>query len=98
MDYTLDSLLQAIWDDYLELAPDANGIHTLFTNSNNGAVVNDHIALRTFNLSSVNLQVLARAFINHGVCRRGGLRFPCPQTGGQTLPAPRPRVTQSIHQ
>ena len=49
----LQQLFAAIWDDYLELNPDARSIYQLFGGA--AEVVNDHIALRTFNIEKVNI-------------------------------------------
>ena len=72
----INALLEAMWQNYLELTPDARSIHDLFANQNNGVVINDHIALRTFNLSKVNINKLARPFIEAGYVEAGQYEFP----------------------
>ncbi|MGI9279564.1 MAG: DUF1338 domain-containing protein [Endozoicomonas sp.] len=69
-------LLEAMWQNYLELTPDARKIHDLFAGQNNGRVINDHIALRTFNLDKVNLEKVARPFLNAGYVAGGDYEFP----------------------
>ncbi|WP_461535611.1 2-oxoadipate dioxygenase/decarboxylase family protein [Spongorhabdus nitratireducens] len=59
-------LLQAMWENYLALNPDARRIHDLFAELNDGVVVNDHIALRTFALEPVRLEAIARPFLEAG--------------------------------
>lgn len=60
----INQLFNALWLDYIKLTPSALTIHQLLGGSNK--IVNDHIALRTFNLPEVNLQVLARHFEHLG--------------------------------
>lgn len=76
MDNSIESLLTAMWTDYLQLAPDAQGIYDLFAADNDGAVINDHIALRTFNLPLVNLNVIARPFLEYGYVEGDEYGFP----------------------
>ncbi len=72
----INKLLYAMWQDYLALTPDARPIHDLFASMNNGVVVNDHIALRTFNHPSVNIDKLARPFIEAGYIAEDSYQFP----------------------
>lgn len=76
MDNTIESLLTAMWHDYLKLAPDAQSIHDLFAAENNDIVINDHIALRTFNLPEVSLSVIAKPFTDNGYVEGGDYHFP----------------------
>ncbi len=62
----IKSLLQSMWENYLALNPDARRIYELFAGLNNGVVVNDHIALRTFALEPVRLETIARPFLEAG--------------------------------
>ncbi|GAA4649588.1 DUF1338 domain-containing protein [Kistimonas scapharcae] len=71
----IDSLLNAMWEDYLTLNPDARRIHDLFAGLNNGVVINDHIALRTFNNDKVCLDKIARPFLEAGYQPKGDYRF-----------------------
>lgn len=73
---TIHSLLNAMWQDYLDLTPDAKPIHRLFSNLNDGIVINDHIALRTFNLEKVNLEKIAQPFLDAGYIAGGDYDFP----------------------
>ncbi len=67
--------LDEMWMDYLLLNPEAHQIHQLFS-ERNPEVVNDHIALRTFDLPAVNLQRIAQPFINAGYLCGGEYHFP----------------------
>ncbi len=61
----LQSLLQAMWVDYCDLNPAARRIYELFTKEGE-TVLNDHIALRTFNHPRLGIQSLAKVFENYG--------------------------------
>lgn len=55
-----------MWTDYITLNPQAEKIHKLLT-SNGETVLNDHIALRTFNHPRLGgIQAMAKHFINLG--------------------------------
>ena len=49
----VDTLFRALWEDYRAVTPSADRIHGLLAERENTAIVNDHIALRTFNLAPV---------------------------------------------
>ncbi|MCB0343139.1 MAG: DUF1338 family protein, partial [Bdellovibrionales bacterium] len=61
----MEQLFGDMWDDYLKLNPLAQKVYRLFTERGE-AVVNDHIALRTFNLPKVNMDRLAKVFVENG--------------------------------
>ena len=63
-----------LFDEYQNLNPSVKKIHQLF-NSNNETIVNDHIAFRTFNYSHVNVNVLAKPFLERGYKEKGNYRF-----------------------
>ncbi|EGU29685.1 hypothetical protein VII00023_04667 [Vibrio ichthyoenteri ATCC 700023] len=71
---TPDVLFESLWNDYIErLCPSAGNIHKLLQQSD--ALINDHIALRTFNITPVNLEVLAQPFIALGYQAGGDYLF-----------------------
>lgn len=72
---SIEPLLEGMWKNYLELNPDARRIHDLFANINDGIIINDHIALRTFNLKKVSLEKIASPFINAGYTAKGDYNF-----------------------
>ena len=76
MKLTIQQLLDAMWQDYLALTPDAKPIHQLFAGQNQGVVVNDHIALRTFDLDKVALEKIARPFLEAGYQSVDDYQFP----------------------
>lgn len=71
---TLPSLLDKMWKDYVAINPLAQKIHDLFTQRGD-EVMNDHIALRTFNDPRVNIQVMAAPFIKSGYKYSGEYHF-----------------------
>jgi len=67
-------LLDILWNDYATLNPQARAIHNLLR-SKGETVVNDHIALRTFGHPKVNLNVVAKAFIDVGYQAKDSYQF-----------------------
>jgi hypothetical protein len=67
-------LLDQLFDDYQNLNPSVKSIHQLF-NSKQETIVNDHIAFRTFNYSDININVLAKPFIERGYKEKANYRF-----------------------
>ncbi|MBD1387961.1 DUF1338 domain-containing protein [Neiella sp. HB171785] len=66
-------LFDALWQQYLEVTPSALAIHQLL--SHDGTINNDHIALRTFNSSPVQLEALAAPFEALGYQAKGDYQF-----------------------
>ena len=65
----LDTLFANLWQDYTSITPSARKIHQLLAEhegAENKALVNDHIALRTFNFDKINLDKLAAHFLALG--------------------------------
>ena len=71
----IDTLLAAMWADYTAMNPKASRIFELFR-ARGETVVNDHIALRTFDHPSIGIDVLARPFLDSGYRERGDYTFP----------------------
>lgn len=71
---TLPSLLDKMWQDYISINPLAKRIYDVLT-SEGEALVNDHIALRTFNHPRVSVDVLAKPFIDSGYIFGGDYQF-----------------------
>lgn len=69
----LDTLFANLWQDYINITPSAHKIHDLL--GMHGEIVNDHIALRTFNLEKVNLDKISAHFINLGYEEKGQYNF-----------------------
>jgi hypothetical protein len=71
----LPALLDKMWGDYIGLNPQAQQIYDRFITQGE-RVVNDHIALRTFGLPPVSIDVLARPFVTSGYRPAERYRFP----------------------
>ncbi|PAV24757.1 succinyldiaminopimelate aminotransferase [Tamilnaduibacter salinus] len=69
------TLFQKLWEHYLTVTPSAQDIHRLLGGTQGQAIVNDHIALRTFNLDPVRLDRLAEHFRVLGYQRGGEYHF-----------------------
>jgi hypothetical protein len=73
---SVDDLLAALWRDYVALTPQALHIHDLLT-ARGETLINDHVALRTFDLPGIGIGALARTFERHGwIQRDDDYRFP----------------------
>lgn len=70
----LGNLFEKLWQQYSETNLQALQIHTLFKERGE-EVVNDHIALRTFGLPKVNIEVLANFFKAYGYEEKGQYEF-----------------------
>ncbi|MCY4644514.1 MAG: DUF1338 domain-containing protein [Bacteriovoracales bacterium] len=70
----LENLLDEMWRDYLNLNPEVRGIYELFQAVGEN-VVNDHIALRTFNLEKTNIKRLAKPFKDCGYEKKDTYHF-----------------------
>lgn len=68
-------LFADLWQDYVKVTPSAARIHALLGSSQQDDVINDHIALRTFNLPKVALEKLAAHFIAVGYTEQGEYHF-----------------------
>jgi len=73
MHTNVNALFEALWQDYIEMTPSAAKVHQLL--SQGEKIINDHIALRTFNISKVNLDVLAAHFESIGYVACGDYKF-----------------------
>lgn len=70
----LESLLTSMWDDYSTQNPQTKKIHDLFIAQGN-KVVNDHIALRTFNDPRVGITQLSKSFLASGYVEKDDYQF-----------------------
>lgn len=72
---TLASLLDKMWIDYVAINPLAKKIYDLLS-SEGEKILNDHIALRTFNYPRVSVDVIAKPFMDSGYVYKGDYHFP----------------------
>lgn len=70
----INEIFDRFWRLYVAQNPDALHIFKLFTNQGE-QVVHDHIALRTFNDSRMNMDVIARIFSENGYEKKGDYEF-----------------------
>lgn len=70
----LESLLASMWTDYSAQNPQAQKIHDLIKNQGN-RIINDHIALRTFNDPRVGIAQLSKSFIDSGYIEKDDYQF-----------------------
>jgi len=70
----LENILNRLWTDYSDQNPSAGKIFKLFTDEGE-TVVNDHIAFRTLDNPMINIDVIARQFINNGYVPKGDYQF-----------------------
>ncbi|MCF7513517.1 DUF1338 domain-containing protein [Pseudoalteromonas sp. L23] len=75
MHNNVDTLFEHLWDNYLEVTPSAVKVHELLGSTQKDDVINDHIALRTFNIEKVGLEKLAAHFKAVGYTECGEYHF-----------------------
>jgi len=61
-----NTLFEKLWQNYSDVTPSAAQIHRILGAEQDQVIVNDHIALRTFNLAPVGLDALAQHFLALG--------------------------------
>lgn len=66
-----NTLFEKLWQNYREVTPSAEQIHRILGAEEGHTIINDHIALRTFNFEPVGLEALAEHFLSLGY-REGG--------------------------
>lgn len=71
---TLSELLDLMWKDYCDLNPQAKKIYDLLSH-NGESVLNDHIALRTFQHPKMGIESLAKTFRSFGYEEKGEYFF-----------------------
>lgn len=69
-----EAIFQKLWNIYTGQNPSVKKVYDLFL-SEGEEVVNDHIAFRTFDDPRVNIEVLARPFLEGGYVEKGQYRF-----------------------
>jgi len=68
-----DAFFSLLWDDYLNFAPSAGRIHAVL--GGGAPIVNDHIALRTFNTPKLGLAAMEPRILEMGYVRGGEYAF-----------------------
>ena len=62
----IEDFLIKMWKDYSELNPHIIKVLQLIKNKEPNKIVNDHIALRTFNHKKINRHILSKYFVENG--------------------------------
>lgn len=75
MNENCKALFEALWDAYTEQNPGAKKVFDLFEKAGE-SVSNDHIAFRTFNVPSINIDVMAKPFLDCGYVFVQDYHFP----------------------
>ncbi|MGR5119456.1 DUF1338 domain-containing protein [Vibrio astriarenae] len=72
--FTVDTLFARMWQDYIHrLCPSAEQVHQLLKEDK--PLINDHIALRTFNIEPLGIETLAKPFLALGYQEGGDYVF-----------------------
>lgn len=71
---SLEELFEKLWDQYSGVNIQAGQIHSLLRQRGE-SIVNDHIALRTFGLPNLNIDILAKHFTKFGYKEKGQYEF-----------------------
>ncbi len=71
---TLPALLDKMWKDYVEINPLAQKVYDLLAKDDE-QILNDHIALRTFNHPRLSIDVMAKPFLESGYKYMGDYHF-----------------------
>jgi hypothetical protein len=66
MSAALNTLFENLWKQYVSVTPSATKVHQLLGSTQNDDVINDHVAFRTFNIEKINLEKLAKPFLELG--------------------------------
>ncbi len=71
----IEQLLKSMWEDYINITPQAEKILNLFKELGEETIVNDHIALRTFRHPKLGIDQLSRPFLKYGYKEKGEYFF-----------------------
>jgi len=71
----VNTLFNNLWQNYLTVTPSAEKIHDLLGSTQKDDIINDHIALRTFNIEKIGLEKLAAHFLALGYKECGEYHF-----------------------
>lgn len=87
---TTDILFESLWRDYIQrLCPSADKVQQLLREDDD--LINDHIALRTFNIEPLGIQTLAQPFFDIGYRECGNYLFESKRLFAKHYEHPDPR-------
>jgi len=92
MHSSYQDLFQHLWQDYVTVTPSADKIHALLGSSQQDDVLNDHIALRTFNIEKIGLDKLAAHFKAVGYVEKGEYHFEAKKLYAKHFEHPDPKA------
>ncbi|MDA0210243.1 MULTISPECIES: DUF1338 domain-containing protein [Desertifilum] len=72
----IHDFFNALWQDYIQMAPSAVQIQQLFSVTPEENIVNDHVAFRTLNLAPIHLESLEQHLLHWGYQRFAPYEFP----------------------
>ena len=72
--FKIEHLFKELWEDYIKLIPQAQKIVNLLEQEGE-EIINDHIALRTFNIGPIRIDDIAKPFIKAGYEQKGEYHF-----------------------
>ncbi|MDB2356515.1 DUF1338 domain-containing protein, partial [Pseudoalteromonas sp.] len=75
MHTNVNTLFENLWQNYLAVTPSAVKVHELLGSTQKDDILNDHIALRTFNHEKIGLEKLAAHFLALGYKECGEYHF-----------------------
>jgi hypothetical protein len=76
MHTNIDTLFANLWQDYVAITPSAKKVQALLSEfAGQSDLINDHVALRTFNIDKINLDKLAKHFLDLGYSEHGQYDF-----------------------
>ncbi|KTF16752.1 DUF1338 domain-containing protein [Pseudoalteromonas sp. H105] len=75
MHTNVNTLFEHLWQNYLAVTPSAVKVHELLGSTQKDDILNDHIALRTFNHEKIGLEKLAAHFLAIGYKECGEYHF-----------------------
>jgi hypothetical protein len=68
-------IFERLWIDYITQNPSSKKVYDLFIREGE-TIINDHIAFRTFNLPSIDVDVLSKVFLKNGYEFKADYHFP----------------------
>lgn len=90
MEKSPEALFEKLWKNYSSINPQAHAIHEALVKRGE-AVVNDHIAFRTFSFPETHIEVFARPFLECGYqFHSGGYHFEDKKLNARFLIHPHP--------
>ncbi|TKB48042.1 DUF1338 domain-containing protein [Ferrimonas sediminicola] len=73
MEMDIQNLFGQLWQDYLKQCPSADQVHQLLGRGE--AIINDHVAFRTFRAPGLGIDKLAQHFLALGYVQKGEYQF-----------------------